>query len=124
MRIQKSTYLTIDSYFSQTDFESNPCNIPVQIPKKCSCIRWVCIRSSGLQWTAQDNNAFGYEVQYESGAVWTMKERERPHLLFDTETGEPTHLYNGVSPFLPYSHINDHSFTQVVPLKTSRSPET
>lgn len=76
--------------------------------------------TDGLRWHAGKRDAYGHEVTYKGGAEWVMTERERPHLLFDS-SGAPTHLFNGVCPFAAYAHVNDHSFTQCLPLVTNAS---
>jgi hypothetical protein len=70
----------------------------------------------GFTWHAAEWNAYGHVVEYAGGETWVMAERERPHLIFD-KVGEPIILLNGVSPYQPYQHINDHSFTQAAPLR-------
>ena len=56
------------------------------------------------------------------GTATTFEQRERPHLIFDDDTGVPTHLCNGVGNPGPGMNVGvpgaDHTFVQCVPLRT------
>lgn len=72
----------------------------------------------GVSWTLHPHNAYDNTVVYEdSGPSVKLTRRERPKLIFDAETGRPTHLVNGVS--LPSKDQCDHTFTFVQPIKIS-----
>ena len=50
----------------------------------------------GYTWHVSDAAAYPAAIQYRDGSVGRYGKRERPHLIFDPQTGEPTHLTNGV----------------------------
>ena len=52
----------------------------------------------GLTWYTADVQPYFNEVNYTAGGPpLQMSTRERPKLLFD-DSGNPTHLYNGICP--------------------------
>ena len=82
----------------------------------------------GYAWHVSDTPAYGASQRYTDGSVGTYGKRERPHLVFDPATGEPTHLTNGVCLHHDWAQCNnnpwpgyyDYTFTTVAPLQTSK----
>lgn len=81
--------------------------------------------SDGKDWTASTTSPYSNTVHFDDGSVHVFSTRERPKLLFHPETGEPTHLINGVNPMTtcpPVSSVNckcvtgiDYDFTLIQP---------
>lgn len=74
----------------------------------------------GVAWTLSPTPAYSLDVKFDDGSHITFARRERPQLLFDPVTGEPTHLVNGVQPpgpLQPTGGRGDASYTLVVPLR-------
>ena len=65
-------------------------------------------------------------VVFTDGDTLAFRARERPHLIFNEASGEPTHLCNGVGNPGPGQNVGivgrDHTFVQCVELNT-RSPQ-
>ena len=79
----------------------------------------------GSTWTFHPRNAYNNRVQLTNGQEWVLNRRERPKIILGKD-GEITHLLNGVSlPGVanecgPYSGAQDHVFTFVQPVATTR----
>ena len=52
----------------------------------------------GLVWTSSNTQPFFNTANVSDGSVVQMSTRERPKLLFDEVSGEPTHLITAVCP--------------------------
>ena len=50
----------------------------------------------GFSWHVSETPAYPAAQHYTDGSVGNYGKRERPHLVFDPSTGQPTHLTNGV----------------------------
>lgn len=78
----------------------------------------------GFSWHVDETPAYSTKVEYEQGGSKIYGKRERPHLLFSPETGEPTHLTTGVCLNSNYTLCNDnpapgyfdYTFTSVQPI--------
>jgi hypothetical protein len=81
----------------------------------------------GLVWHVSEGAAYPGQQAYMGGHVGKYGKRERPHLVFDAATGEPTHLTNGVclnSNWMecnnnPWPGYFDYTFTTVAPIQRS-----
>ena len=87
----------------------------------CSNVGCHAFSSDGLSWTLSTTPAYDYSVSFADGATTTFSRRERPQLVFDPDTGAPTHLINGVQ--LPRAEQPAHSqgdltYSIIVPLRT------
>lgn len=79
----------------------------------------------GLTWYTSETPAYPAHQQYADGTIGMYGKRERPHLIFDPLTGQPTHLTNGVClngnwaqcNNNPYPGYFDYTFTTVAPLQ-------
>ena len=49
----------------------------------------------GYEWHLSAANAYNASVLYDDGSVEELATRERPHLILDPVTKEPTHLVAG-----------------------------
>ena len=82
----------------------------------------------GINWHSSDIPAYSSEQLYADGHTATYGKRERPHLIFDPASGEPTHLVNGVCLHDNWAECNnnpwpgyfDRTFTTVSPLNVRR----
>ena len=85
--------------------------------------------ADGYAWHVGAAAAYPAAQRYSDGTVARYGKRERPHLIFDAATGEPTHLTNGVClngnwalcNNNPYPGYFDYTFTTVAPLQTRAS---
>ena len=55
------------------------------------------VSRDGIHWVWASQNAHNYSVTLSDGKVTQFARREEPKLLFDANTGLPTHLFNAVS---------------------------
>merc|ERR1712046_544324 len=60
-------------------------------------------------WTFRETPAYTNVVTLEDGTNVAFVQRERPTLLFDEQTGEPSVLFNGVVP--PGTEFYGYSYT-------------
>eukprot|EP00947_MAST-08B_sp_MAST-8B-sp1_P005946 g5946.t1 len=75
---------------------------PASVRPSCNYISGHAFSRDGLtNWTVSPTEPYSFSVQYDDGTTGLMSTRERPKLLFDPETREPTHLYNAVAPMPP-----------------------
>ena len=82
----------------------------------------------GFTWFVGAAAAYPAAIRYSDGTVAHYGKRERPHLIWDPHTGEPTHLTNGVCLNGDWEECNnnpfpgffDYTFTTVAPLQTSK----
>ena len=61
---------------------------------------------------------YGANVEYSDGSVYHFARRERPHLIFNDDTGDPTHLVTGVM-----TGAGDAAFTHISPIRTKSPPK-
>ena len=55
---------------------------------------------NGIDWDFNvAQQPYDAVIVFQNGTKQHLSTYERPHLVFDTETGQPTHLVNGVSPY-------------------------
>jgi len=73
---------------------------------------WHAFSRDGLSWT-YGGLAYDMNVQWDDGTNMTMKRRERPELIFNSD-GVATILFTAVEPNPP---LGDFSFGMVQPLK-------
>ena len=75
----------------------------------------------GLRWTLSATPAYNYTVAFAGGGATTFSRRERPQLVFDPDSGAPTHLINGVqlpAAQQPRGSQRDYTYSIIVPLRT------
>lgn len=81
----------------------------------------------GYNWHADEVPAYSTAIRYASGTTKHYGKRERPHLIFDPVTGDPTHLSTGVCLLdswelcndNPWPGYYDYTFTSVQPVNHS-----
>ena len=71
----------------------------------------------GATWTFSAFNAFNRTVELKNGTSISLRQRERPHLVFD-DKGSPIVLTNGAG----WVDDCDHVFTFAQPINSQRSP--
>lgn len=76
----------------------------------------------GLTWRYSGPAAYTTTVAFEDGSEVTFARRERPEMLVDDRTGEPTHLITGVTE-KGGDGQSDRSWTLVQPLRTASGSE-
>eukprot|EP01052_Picozoa_sp_SAG31_P016283 SAG31_NODE_1073_length_10065_cov_2.176701_2_plen_437_part_00 len=78
---------------------------PTTITPKCNYISGHMYSRDGLRnWTVSDVEPYSYNISYsDSGGNAIVATRERPKLLFDSATKEPTHIYTAVANLPPES---------------------
>jgi hypothetical protein len=60
--------------------------------------------ADGLRWTYAQTPPYNGTITFSNGTTLALARMERPVLLFDEQSGRPTHLINGVQPFShPYT---------------------
>ena len=86
---------------------SKPCGgtSPATITTKCNYISGHMYSRDGLgNWTVSDVEPYSYNISYsDGGSNSVVATRERPKLLFDSNTKAPTHIYTAVSNLPPGS---------------------
>ena len=85
-------------------FASEKCGTsdPKSVTAACNPISGHLFSRDGLtNWTTSDVEPYSFAVDYDDGTSGLLATRERPKLLFDATTGEPTHLYTAASPMPP-----------------------
>jgi len=88
----------------------------------CAGVGCHAFSRDGWAWTLADSPAYDYGVDFSDGSRTVFSRRERPQLVFDPDTGAPTHLINGVQPpraLQPAGGRGDLSYTLVVPLRAA-----
>eukprot|EP01006_Ploeotia_vitrea_P058535 TRINITY_DN69645_c0_g1_i1.p1 TRINITY_DN69645_c0_g1~~TRINITY_DN69645_c0_g1_i1.p1 ORF type:complete len:534 (-),score=21.52 TRINITY_DN69645_c0_g1_i1:29-1546(-) len=73
----------------------------------------------GKHWVLSPHFTYNTSVCYTDAPCYEWIRRERPHLIFDPKTGEPTHLSNA---FTAIREPVDASILHIVPLHTKGSP--
>jgi hypothetical protein len=82
-------------------FVQKPCgdHDPASVTPSCNYISGHAFSRNGLtDWTVSPVEPFSFTIQYDDNTTGLVSTRERPKLLFDHNTGEPTHLYSAVAP--------------------------
>ena len=90
-------------------FASEHCGTsdPKSVTPSCNPISGHLFSRDGLtNWTTSDVEPYSFTVQYDDGTSGLLATRERPKLLFDPATGEPTHLYTATVPMPPKSCLS------------------
>ena len=60
--------------------------------------------ADGRDWHYSQTPCYNGTIRFTNGTTLVLARMERPVLLFDEESGRPTHLINGVQPFShPYT---------------------
>ena len=86
----------------------------------CSAVGCHAFSRDGVAWTLSATPAYDYRVAFSDGSATTFSRRERPQLVFDPETGAPTHLINGVQlprAAQPGDSQGDYTYSIIVPLR-------
>jgi len=52
-------------------------------------------------WTLSPTGPFSFKLAYDDGTSRLLSSRERPKLLFDAKTAEPSHLITAAAPMPP-----------------------
>lgn len=86
----------------------------------CSNVGCHAFSRDSFTWTLSSTPAYDYAISFTDGTRTTFSRRERPQLVFDPETGAPTHLINGIQ--LPRSaqpgdSQGDYTYSVIVPLR-------
>ena len=75
---------------------------PHTVTAACNYISGHAFSRDGLgNWTASPTEPYSFAVAYDDGSHGLLSTRERPKLLFDESSGEPTHLFTAVAPMPP-----------------------
>ena len=69
----------------------------------------------GKSWVFSAFNAFNNTVELTDGSTVTLRQRERPHLVVDGQSGRPVALTNGAG----WLDDCDHVFTFAQPINTA-----
>lgn len=72
-------------------------------------------------WTFRDVPAYTNEVHLTDGSKSTLRQRERPQVWFDEETGEPSVLFTGVAPQGAQFYGYTYTFAQRIHTEASSS---
>jgi len=94
----------------------------------CSALGGHAYSKDGMHWYISPVAPYTPTVQYEDGSNVTFRARERPHLIFDPNSGEISHLLTGVGD--PGCGGNtgcagaDHTFTLAQPVQMSQAHMT
>lgn len=86
----------------------------------CSAVGCHAFSPDGSKWTLSSTPAYDYAVTFTDGTTTTFSRRERPQLVFDPDTGAPTHLINGVQlprAEQPVDSQGDYTYSIIVPLR-------
>ena len=87
----------------------------------CSAVGCHAFSRDGWSWTLSATPAYNYTVAFVGGGTTTFGRRERPQLVFDPDSGAPTHLINGVqlpAAQQPRGSQRDYTYSIIVPLRT------
>jgi hypothetical protein len=86
----------------------------------CSNVGCHAFSRDSFTWTLSSTPAYNYSISFTDGTQTTFSRRERPQLVFDPETGAPTHLINGVQlprSAQPANSQGDYTYSVIVPLR-------
>ena len=86
----------------------------------CSAVGCHAFSRDGFSWTLSPTPAYDYNVTFTDGTTTVFSRRERPQLVFDPDTGAPTHLINGVQlprAQQPAHSQGDYTYSIIVPLR-------
>ena len=72
--------------------------------------------ADGVSWSISPRNAYNNSVELVGGGTLSLQNRERPHLVLDEDSGEPTHLTNAAA---LAGDTSDKTFTFIQPIATS-----
>jgi hypothetical protein len=72
--------------------------------------------ADGLTWHVAPGGAYNFSVALDDGSTVVLKRRERPQLVFDPQSGKPTHLINGAEAAQKDGGQEDRTFSIIVPL--------
>ena len=72
----------------------------------------------GYNWNLSPHYTYNTTICYDDGDCIDYARRERPHLIFDQESGEPLFLTNGIQKNNQLKY--DKTFNGAVPLYTSK----
>jgi hypothetical protein len=81
-------------------FNTLPCGDgdPSKVTASCNYISGHLFSRDGLSnWTVAREEPYSFKIQYSDGSSGLVATRERPKLLFDEVTGEPTHLFTSAA---------------------------
>lgn len=67
------------------------------ITSECNYISGHLFSRNGINWTVSDIEPYSFNISYSDGTGEIVATRERPKLLFDRATKEPTHIYTAVA---------------------------
>jgi hypothetical protein len=86
----------------------------------CAGVGCHAFSRDGWAWTLSATPAYNYTVDFSDGSRTVFSRRERPQLVFDPDTGAPTHLINGVQlprAQQPPGSQGDYTYSIIVPLR-------
>ena len=110
------------------------------ITPECNYISGHLFSRNSINWTVSDVEPYSFNISYSDGSSAIVATRERPKLLFDLTTKEPTHIYTAVANLPEASActhcdakapagacimckitppFDRHTYTQVRPLRTA-----
>ena len=72
--------------------------------------------ADGVTWHVSPGGAYNFTVALDDGSSIELKRRERPQLVFDPQSGKPTHLINGAEAAQKDGGQEDRTFSIIVPL--------
>ena len=90
-------------------FLQSPCGTtdPQSVTPSCNYIAGHMFSRDGLyNWTTSSVEPYSFAFKYDDGTSGLVSTRERPKLLFDEVTGEPTYLYTAVAPMPPQGCVS------------------
>jgi len=86
----------------------------------CSNVGCHAFSRDSITWTLSTTPAYNFTISFTDGTKTTFSRRERPQLVFDPETGAPTHLINGIQlprADQPANSQGDYTYSVIVPLR-------
>ena len=74
-------------------------NDPSSVTPRCNFISAHAFSRTGLgDWTLSPTEPFSFNLTYDDGTTGLLSTRERPKLVFDPQTAEPSHLITASAP--------------------------